>query len=55
MGPTHLVRPTVAANKRAQPDYMAQILAENWGTQCTKRPATLPGDQGAMSDDCKIH
>ncbi|MGQ0830898.1 MAG: ABC transporter substrate-binding protein [Microthrixaceae bacterium] len=55
IGPAHLVRPTLAANMRAQPDYMKQILAENWGTQCTKRPADAPGDTVTMTADCKIH
>ncbi len=55
VGPAHLVRPTLAANRRAQPEYMAQILGEGWGTQCTKRPATAVGTEISMSADCRIH
>jgi branched-chain amino acid transport system substrate-binding protein len=55
VGPAHLVRPTLAANKRAQPDYMDQILSEGWGSQCTKRPPTATGDAITMSSDCRIH
>jgi hypothetical protein len=55
IGPAHLVRPTLEANRRAQPEYMAQILAEGWGTQCTKRPPDAPGDEVVMTADCKIH
>jgi len=55
VGPAHLVRPTLVANKRAQPDYMKQILAENWGTQCTKQPPDALGDSVTMSAECKIH
>lgn len=40
-GPTQLVRPTLAANRRAHPKVMEQVLAEGYGTQCTK--------------DCRIH
>ena len=55
IGPAHLVRPTLEANQRAQPDYMKQILAENWGTQCTKRPPDASGDTVMMTAECKIH
>jgi branched-chain amino acid transport system substrate-binding protein len=55
VGPAHLVRPTLAANRRAQPEYMAQILGEGWGTQCTKRPPIATGEDVPMSDDCRIH
>jgi ABC-type branched-subunit amino acid transport system substrate-binding protein len=55
VGPTHLVRPTLAANRRAQPEYMAQILREGWGTQCTKRPPGAVGEAVSMSADCRIH
>jgi ABC-type branched-subunit amino acid transport system substrate-binding protein len=55
VGPAHLVRPTLAANLRAQPEYMDKILSEGWGSQCTKRPPDAPGEPGNMSDDCKIH
>jgi branched-chain amino acid transport system substrate-binding protein len=55
VGPTHLVRPTLAANKRAQPEYMAQILSEGWGTQCTKTPADALGNDVQMTSDCKLH
>jgi hypothetical protein len=55
VGPTHLVRPTLVANQRAQPEYMAQILGEGWGTQCTKRPPDATGEATSMSADCRIH
>lgn len=55
VGPAHLVRPTLAANRRAQPEYMAQIVDEGWGTQCTKRPAAATGEEITMSADCRIH
>jgi branched-chain amino acid transport system substrate-binding protein len=40
-GPTHLVRPTLDANRRAHPDVVDQVLRDGWGTQCTAQ--------------CKIH
>ena len=55
VGPAHLVRPTLAANRRAQPEYMRQILDEGWGTQCTKTPARRRGVDVEMTDECKIH
>ena len=48
-GPTQLVRPTLEANKRAQPDVMKTVLTQGWGTQCTKNP------DGTLSKECKIH
>ena len=47
-GPTQLVRPTLEANRRAHPALMDRILAEGYGTQCTKR-------DGALTTDCRIH
>lgn len=47
-GPTHLVRPTRAANERAHPEVMAKVVADGYGTHCTKRGDTL-------TTDCKIH
>jgi ABC-type branched-subunit amino acid transport system substrate-binding protein len=55
VGPAHLVRPTLAANMRANPDYMRQILEEGWGTQCTKTPPTALGVDVKMTKACKIH
>jgi len=55
VGPAHLVRPTLAANQRAQPEYMAKILGEGWGTQCTKRPPASTGAGVTMSNDCRVH
>jgi hypothetical protein len=49
VGPTHLVRPTIDANRRAHPDVVAQVLGEGWGTQCTRHP------DGSLGDECKIH
>jgi len=49
VGPTHLVRPTLDANKRAHPDVMAEVLRLGYGTQCTKMP------DGSLSKVCKIH
>ena len=48
-GPTHLVRPTVDANRRAHPDVVDQVLRESWGTQCTRHP------DGTLGAECKIH
>jgi hypothetical protein len=48
-GPTHLVRPTLEANRRGHPDVMEQVLAKGYGTQCTKH-----GD-GTLGKECKIH
>ena len=42
-GPTHLVRPTLEANRRAFPDAIDRILEEGWGTICTVHPADRPG------------
>jgi hypothetical protein len=55
VGPVHLVRPTLEANRRAQPDYMRTLLEEGWGTQCTKTPADALGEDVEMTADCKIH
>jgi len=55
VGPAHLVRPTLAANMRANPGYMRQILEEGWGTQCTKTPATALGVDVEMTKACKVH
>ncbi|MBV8984337.1 MAG: ABC transporter substrate-binding protein [Acidimicrobiia bacterium] len=48
-GPTHLVRPTLDANRRAHPDVVDQVLREGWGTQCTRHP------DGSLGPECKIH
>jgi hypothetical protein len=50
-----LVRPTLEANLRAQPEYMAYILENGFGTQCTKSPPDATGEDVEMTDDCKIH
>ncbi len=34
VGPTHLVNPTVEANKRRHPDVMKEVIEGGWGTQC---------------------
>ncbi|HET9442760.1 MAG TPA: ABC transporter substrate-binding protein, partial [Acidimicrobiales bacterium] len=47
-GPTQLVRPTLAANRRAHPGVMDQVVAEGYGTHCTRR-------DGALTPDCRIH
>ena len=49
VGPTHLVRPTLEANKRAHPDVMDQVIKLNYGTQCTKH------SDGTLGKECKIH
>ncbi|HVV37393.1 MAG TPA: ABC transporter substrate-binding protein [Acidimicrobiales bacterium] len=49
VGPTHLVRPTLEANKRAHPDTMAEVLRLGYGTQCTKHA------DGTLGNECKIH
>jgi ABC-type branched-subunit amino acid transport system substrate-binding protein len=33
-GPTHLVRPTVEANKRKHPEVMKIVVDEGWGVNC---------------------
>jgi branched-chain amino acid transport system substrate-binding protein len=48
-GPTHLVRPTLEANKRAHPDVMQKIIDGKYGTQCTKHA------DGSLGKECKIH
>jgi branched-chain amino acid transport system substrate-binding protein len=48
-GPTHLVRPTLEANRRAHPEVMQAVLQEGYGTQCTKHP------DGTLGKECKIH
>jgi ABC-type branched-subunit amino acid transport system substrate-binding protein len=48
-GPTHLVRPTLEANKRSQPGVMKTVMDQGWGSQCTKNP------DGTLSKECKIH
>jgi branched-chain amino acid transport system substrate-binding protein len=55
IGPAHLVRPTLEANRRSQPDYIAQILEEGWGTQCTKSPPDALSRDIELTKDCKIH
>ena len=55
VGPAHLLRPTLEANRRAQPDYIAQLLEEGWGTQCTKTPPDALGEEVEMTPDCRIH
>ncbi|HEU5302599.1 MAG TPA: ABC transporter substrate-binding protein [Acidimicrobiia bacterium] len=55
VGPAHLLRPTLEANKRANPGYMTQILEEGWGTQCTKTPPGALGADVKMSKACKVH
>jgi len=54
-GPTHLVRPTLAANRRAFPDAVDRILDEGWGTICTVHPATRRGADTRPTNECKIH
>jgi hypothetical protein len=49
VGPTHLVRPTLEANKRAHSETMAEVLRLGYGTQCTKHA------DGTLTNDCKIH
>jgi branched-chain amino acid transport system substrate-binding protein len=48
-GPTHLVRPTLEANRRAHPDVMKEVLDKGYGTQCTKHA------DGTLGSECKIH
>jgi len=55
VGPAHLVRPTLAANRRSKPDYMRRVLEEGWGTQCTKDPPDLLSADATMTKACKIH
>jgi branched-chain amino acid transport system substrate-binding protein len=55
VGPAHLVRPTLEANLRAQPDYMREILEGGWGTQCSKSPPDATGLDVEMRATCKVH
>ena len=55
VGPAHLVRPTLEANLRANPEYMRLVLEEGWGTQCSKQTPGELGSNVAMSNLCKIH
>jgi ABC-type branched-subunit amino acid transport system substrate-binding protein len=55
VGPAHLVRPTLAANRRSKPDYLRQVLEEGWGTQCTKTPPGAAGANITMTKSCKVH
>lgn len=48
-GPTLLVRPTLAANRRAHPDVIDEVLRQGYGTQCTKLA------DGSLSPQCKVH
>lgn len=41
VGPTHLVRPTLEANKRKHPDVMDEVVKLKYGTHCTA--------------ECKVH
>lgn len=47
-GPTQLVRPTLAANRRAHPALVERILSDGYGTQCTRR-------DGVLARECRIH
>lgn len=47
-GPTQLVRPTLAANRRAHPAVMDRARAAGFGTQCTVRA-------GGLTEECRIH
>jgi ABC-type branched-subunit amino acid transport system substrate-binding protein len=55
VGPTHLVRPTLEANRSAQPEHMAWVLENGEGTQCTKTPPDALGEDVEMTAACKIH
>lgn len=46
---THLVRPTLEANRQAHPDVMASVLDEAYGTQCTKQA------DGTLDRACEVH
>jgi ABC-type branched-subunit amino acid transport system substrate-binding protein len=47
-GPTQLVRPTLAANRRAHPRVVDSVLSGGFGTQCTRR-------DGVLTKECPIH
>ncbi len=49
VGPTHLVRPTLDANRRAHPDVVKELLDLGYGTQCTKHA------DGSLGKECKVH
>lgn len=46
---TQLVRPTLESNRESHPEVMAEVLAQGYGTQCTKQA------DGTLSNACKIH
>lgn len=47
--PTHLVRPTVTANRSAHPQKIEEVLAQHFGTHCTVGPG------GDLIPACTIH
>lgn len=49
VGPTHLVRPTLEANRRRHPGVVEELLRLGYGTQCTKQA------DGTLTNACKIH
>ncbi|MCZ7527907.1 MAG: hypothetical protein M5U14_16920 [Acidimicrobiia bacterium] len=55
VGPTHLVRPTLEANRRAFPDTVTEILEGGWGTLCTVDPPDATGEDIELTSDCKVH
>jgi branched-chain amino acid transport system substrate-binding protein len=46
---TLLVRPTLAANRRARPDVFRDAIEKGYGTQCTKHR------DGTLGKECRIH
>jgi ABC-type branched-subunit amino acid transport system substrate-binding protein len=53
--PAILVRPTLEANRRAQPEYISYVLENGIGTQCTKTPPDATGEDVELTPACRIH
>jgi hypothetical protein len=55
VGPTHLVRPTLDANRRSHPDQVEISLTRGWGTICAVEPPDRLGADLEPTDRCKVH
>jgi ABC-type branched-subunit amino acid transport system substrate-binding protein len=55
VGPFALRRPTLEANRRAQPEWIDWALENGWGLQCTVRPPDARSADVVLNNDCKIH
>ncbi len=55
VGPTVLVRPTLAANRKAYPDTVKVMLEQGYGTECTRTPADKNSATVKLTKACKVH